>query len=219
MNDLTLNARLREGLGKGHSRRLRAQGMIPASVYGENTEPVAVAVNAKEVGAILRSEAGHNTIFKLAFDGAGEGGDSANVIIKDWQVDPVRGRLLHIDLKRLSMTTVTQVNVPVEIVGDPEGVRLEGGLLDVQMRELEVECLPGDIPDHIKVDVSKLHIGDHVRVADLEYDRDKITVLTNEDVIIAGVLMARKAEEAATTALPETGETVEPEVITKSKEE
>src|SRR5262245_1457799 len=219
IKDIAVNASLREGIGKGPTRRLRAQGMIPAAVYGEGAEAVAVAVNAKEIANILRSETGHNTIFKLALPQSD--GEPANVIIKDYQVDPVRGRLLHADLFRLSMTTVTTVSVSVEPVGEPVGVKTDGGIFELQLREVEVECLPGDIPEHLKVEVSHLHIGDHVTVADLIYDREKVKVLLDEHQIVAGVLAPRMIEEAAPAAVPVEGEApaAEPEMIKKGKTE
>ena len=174
IKDITLNASPREGVGKGFARRLRMQGLIPAAVYGEGSNPVAVSVNAKEIAAILRSDTGHNTIFKLAVSGA-TGDEPANVIIKDWQVDPVKGRLLHADLVRLSMTSLTRVSVSVVTIGEPIGVKVDGGILELQLREIEVECLPGDIPENLTVDVSNLQIGDHVTVADLVYNREKCT--------------------------------------------
>jgi large subunit ribosomal protein L25 len=218
IKDITINASARSGSGKSDARRLRAQGMIPAAVYGEGKDAAAVAINAKEIANILRSDTGHNTIFKLALPNGG--GEPDTVIIKDWQVDPVKGRLLHADLLRLSMTEVTRVNVAIEVIGEPIGVRLEGGILDLQMREVEVECLPGDIPEHLQVDVSNLQIGDHVTVADLVYDREKIKVLEDEHQVIAGVLAPRLAEEAAPAAVEaEAAATGEPEVIKKGKTE
>lgn len=218
IKDLTINASAREGVGKGPTRRLRAQGMIPAAVYGEGGDAVAVAVSAKDIATILRSGSGHNTIFKLALPHAD--GEPANVIIKDYQVDPVRGRLLHADLLRLSMTTLTRVSVSVETIGEPAGVKSEGGILELQTREIEVECLPGDIPQHLTVDVSALQIGGHVTVADLVYDRDKVRLLAEENQIVAGVLAPRMVEEVAPAAAPvegEAGSAAEPEVIKKGK--
>jgi large subunit ribosomal protein L25 len=218
IKDLTVNASAREGVGKGPTRRLRAQGMIPAAVYGEGGDAVAVAVNAKDIATILRSGSGHNTIFKLAL--ADAKGEPANVIIKDYQVDPVKGRLLHADLLRLSMTTLTRVNVSVETVGEPPGVKSEGGILELQLREIEVECLPGDIPEKLTVDVSNLQIGDHVTVAELVYDRDKVKVLADEHQIVAGVLAPRMIEEVAPAVVTPEGEpgaAAEPEVIKKGK--
>ena len=220
IKDLTINASAREGVGKGPTRRLRAQGMIPAAVYGEGEDAVAVAVSAKEIANILRSGTGHNTIFKLALPHGD--GEPANVIIKDYQVDPVKGRLLHADLLRLSMTTLTRVSVSVETLGEPPGVKSEGGILELQLREIEVECLPGDIPEHLKVDVSNLQIGDHVTVADLMYDREKVRLLVDEHQIVAGVLAPRMIEEVAPVAAVPEGEaaaTAEPEVIKKGKTE
>jgi large subunit ribosomal protein L25 len=217
IKDITITASSREGTGKGPARRLRAQGMIPAAVYGEGGEASAVAINAKELATILRSGSGQNTIFKIALP-QGDG-EPANVIIKDYQVDPIKGRLLHADLLRLSMTTLTRVDVSVETLGEPAGVKTDGGILEVQLREIEVECLPGDIPQHLQVDVSHLQIGDHVTVADLVYDRDKVKVLADEHQIVAGVLAPRMVEEVAPAAVVE-GEAVagaEPEVIKKGK--
>lgn len=218
IKDITINASSREGVGKGFARRLRAQGMIPAAVYGEGGEASAVAINAKELAGILRSGSGQNTIFKLALPQSD--GEPANVIIKDYQVDPIKGRLLHADLLRLSMTTLTRVDVSIETLGEPAGVKSDGGILEVQLREIEVECLPGDIPQHLQVDVSHLQIGDHVTVADLVYDREKVKLLADEHQIVAGVLAPRMVEEVAPAAVVAEGEaaaTAEPEVIKKGK--
>jgi large subunit ribosomal protein L25 len=191
--------------------------MIPAAVYGEGGEASAVAINAKEIASILRSGTGQNTIFKLALS-EGEG-EPANVIIKDYQVDPIRGRLLHADLMRLSMTTLTRVDVSIELLGEPVGVKSDGGILELQLREIEVECLPTDIPQHLQVDVSNLRIGDHVTVADLVYDREKVKLLVDENQIVAGVLAPRMVEEvapaAAAVAEGEAAPAAEPEVIKK----
>src|SRR5437764_15470292 len=124
ITDITINANTRSGAGKSDARRLRAQGMIPAAVYGGGDEAVAIAVNAKEIANILRSDTGHNTIFKVALPG---GGEPATVIIKDWQVDPVKGRLLHADLLRLSLTATTRVSVEIAVVGQPIAVKLGRG--------------------------------------------------------------------------------------------
>ncbi len=217
IKDLTITASSREGTGKGPARRLRVQGMIPAAVYGEGGEASAVAINAKEIATILRSKTGQNTIFKLALP-QGDG-EPANVIIKDYQVDPVKGRLLHADLMRLSMTTLTRVNVSIEPVGEPVGVKSDGGILEVQLREVEVECLPGDIPHHLQVDVTHLRIGDHVTAADLLYDREKVKLFVDEQQIVAGVLAPRIEEVAPVVAVEGEGAeaAAEPEVIKKGK--
>jgi large subunit ribosomal protein L25 len=192
--------------------------MIPASVYGEGEESVPVAVNARDLANLLRSETGHNTIFKLNIPGLDE---PANVIIKDWQTDPVKGRLLHADLMRLSMTVATRVSVPIVVSGEPVGVKLEGGILEINLREVDIECLPADIPSSIEVDVADLHLGKHVSVVDLKVDRTKIKVMTSEDQIVAGVLAPRLVEEAAPAAAAEAAEptAAEPEVIKKGKAE
>ena len=218
IKDITINASAREGVGKGPTRRLRAQGMIPAAIYGEGGDALATAVSAKEIASILRSGSGHNTIFKLALPQSA--GEPANVIIKDYQIDPVKGRLLHADLLRLSMTTLTRVSVSVETIGEPPGVKSEGGILELQLREIEVECLPGDIPEHLTVDVSNLQIGDHVTAADLVYDREKVKLLVDEHQIVAGVLAPRMVEEVAPAVAVvegEAGTAAEPEVIKKGK--
>lgn len=215
IKDITLNATARTAAGKSDARRLRAQGMIPVAVYGGG-DAVAIAINAKEIANILRSDTGHNTIFKVALPG---GGEPSTVIIKDWQVDPVKGRLLHADLVRLSLTEVTQVSVAIEVVGEPVGVKLEGGILDLQLREVEVECLPTDIPEHLTLDVAGMHLGDHATVADLVYDRTKVKLLADEHQIVAGVLAPRLAEEAATTAVEGEAAGGEPEVIKRGKTE
>jgi large subunit ribosomal protein L25 len=214
IKDITINAKAREGTGKSYARRLRAQGMIPIAIYGEKKDPSAVAVSAKEIANILRSDSGHNTIFTIALP---DGGDSSTVIIKDYQVDPVKGRLLHADLLRLSMSEVTRVNVAIETIGEPVGVKLDGAILDLQLREVEVECLPGNIPESLQLDVSQLGVGDHLTVADLQYDREKIRVLTDESQVIAGVLAARLAEEAAPAEGEGEASGGQPEVIKKGK--
>jgi large subunit ribosomal protein L25 len=218
IKEITINANPREGLGKGYTRRLRAAGLIPAAVYGEGKEALAVAIDAKQIANILRSDSGHNTIFKVALPEQ-NGGETATVIIKDWQVDPVRGRLLHADLMRLSMTTATHVRVAIEVLGEPVGVKQQGGILDLHLREVDIECLPGDIPERLQLDVTSLTVGGHVTVADLSYDRDKIKVLTDEHQIVAGVLMPRMVEEVAKPVEVEAPSAAEPEVIKKGKAE
>lgn len=214
IKDITINASAREGSGKGFARRLRAQGMIPASVYGEGKDAAAVAVNAKEIANILRSDTGHNTIFKLALPNGG--GEPDTVIIKDFQVDPIKGRLLHADLMRLSLTEATRVKVSIEIVGEAIGVKRDGGILEFELREVEIECLPTDIPEHLTVDASGLEIGDHITVANLIYDSEKIKVVTDEHQVIAGVLAPRLADVEETET---EGGASEPEVIKKGKAE
>lgn len=215
IKDITLNATARTGLGKGDSRRLRTQGMIPAAVYGEGKEALAIAINAKDLANILRSDTGHNTIFKLALPNGGD--EPATVIIKDWQVHPVKGRLLHADLLRLSMTEVTRVKVAIDVIGEPIGVKLDSGILELHTREVEVECLPGDIPEHLQIDVANMQIGDHITVADLNYDREKLKVITDEHQFLASVLAPRRVEEVAAAPIEGEAGAAEPEVIKKGK--
>lgn len=215
IKDIVINASARDGVGKGYARRLRAGGMIPAAVYGEGKDVAAIAVNAKEIANILRSDSGHNTIFKLALPNSS--GEPDTVIIKDFQVDPIRGRLMHADLMRLSLTEKTRVRVSIELGGESIGVKRDGGILEFELREVEIECLPGDIPEHLTVDISGLELGDHVTVANLIYDSEKVEVLTDEHQVIAGIIAPRLVE----TPVAVEGEVAasEPEVIKKGKTE
>ncbi|PYP90191.1 MAG: 50S ribosomal protein L25 [Blastocatellia bacterium AA13] len=215
IKDITIQATAKDGHGKGFARRLRAKGLIPAAVYGEGQDAAAVAINARDIANILRSDTGHNTIFKIALPG----GEPTTVIIKDWQVDPLKGRLLHADLKRLSLTSITRVRVAIHAIGEPIGVKTDGGLLEISMREVEVECLPHDIPESLEVQVGHMNIGDHVTVADLVYDREKIKVLSDEHQLVAGVLASRMAEAAPGAEVVPGETTAEPEVIKKGKTE
>jgi large subunit ribosomal protein L25 len=211
ISDITVEAKLREQTGSADARRLRRAGFIPATVYGDHKDPLSVAVNAKELTLILRSESGHNTIFKLQSPNH----EAATVMIKDWQIDPIKGKLIHADFYRISLTEKQRVSVPVELVGEPFGVRYEAGILEHTLRALEIECLPSDIPKHITVDVSHLHLSGHVMVRDLKVG-DNIRILTGSDYVVAQVL-STKAEEAAPAEATTT--VAEPEVIKKGKEE
>jgi large subunit ribosomal protein L25 len=218
MQQIRLEATLREERGKNAARRLRQAGKIPAVVYGGNEGPLAVAVNAKQVGSILRSETGRNTIFTLEVAGLGE----KRAIVKDWQVDPVKGNLLHVDLLRVTMDVRMRVMVPVHTFGEPAGVKMQDGIFETVTREVEVECLPGDIPDEIRVDVSALMIGKHLRTSDLPFDPQKIRLVTDPQRVIAHVVAPHKeAEVAAPEAVVAVAEAApaEPEVIKKGKKE
>jgi large subunit ribosomal protein L25 len=174
-----------------------------------------VAVSPKEIGSILRSKTGENTLFDLDLDGS-----RRKVILKEFQIEPLKGSLLHADFYEVALDKPLQVNVHVELVGTPVGVKVQGGIVDWVTRELEVECLPADIPEKIVVDISALEIGKHVRVADIKAP-DKVTILTAPDVVIAHVVAPRAEEEvapAAEAAAATTEEGVaEPEVIKKGK--
>jgi large subunit ribosomal protein L25 len=207
-----------ESRGKNEARRVRAAGNIPAVVYGAKKDSVAVTVNPKHITRILHSDSGHNTIFDLQINGAKE-----KVMIVDWQYEPMKDRLLHIDLKRIDMSKPIRVSVPVSLIGVPEGVKTQGGILDQVVREVEIECLPSDIPSHIDVNVEHMVFGDVLRVSDLPHG-GKIKFLTAEDQTIAHVTAVKEevveapaeGAEAAAAAAPAS---VEPEVIKKGKQE
>ena len=215
MPDIVVEARPRADFGKNVNRRLRAQGLIPGVLYGAKSEATPVSVSPKEIGTILRSATGENTLFDLEL-----GGSRRKVILKEFQVEPIKGRILHADFYEVALDKVLEVKVHIELTGVPVGVKVQGGILDFVTRELEVECLPTDIPEKIEVDVSNLELGKHLRVSDLTLS-DKLTVLTELDVVIAHVVVPRAEEAPAAAAeaaaVPEAG--AEPEVIKKGKAE
>lgn len=194
---------------KNHARRVRVQGLIPAVVYGAGQESVAVTVDPKVITKILYSDAGHNTIFDLTIEGSG----ATKAMIVDWQNEPIKGKLLHIDLKRIAMDKAMVVSVPVQLVGVPVGVKTSGGILSQVMHEVEIECLPGDIPGHIDVDVSSLDLHGAIHISDLPHS-GKVKFLGEEDALVAHVTVMR--EEAV--AEPVAG-AVEPEVAKKGKQD
>ena len=167
----------RELRGKNEARRLRLTGKLPATLYGGKGEAIALSVNAKQVGAILRSESGHNTLFQVDL-----GGKHEPAILKDWQVDPVSGKLLHVDLLRIAMDVRMRVKVPVHTFGEPKGVKVEGGVFEVVTREVEIECLPGEIPTEFRLDVSELALNAAVRASDLPIDTTKVNNRTGGSI-------------------------------------
>ena len=175
METFTVEGKIREGRGKGPARQMRLTGMVPATMYGGKKEAVSLAVNAKQVARILRSETGHNTIFSVKLEGGGE----ERAMLKDWQVDPLRGALLHVDLLRIAMDVRMRVRVPVHTFGEPQGVKMQGGVFETVTREVEVECLPGDIPEEFRMDVSEMLIGKQLRAGDLPIDGEKVKLLTD----------------------------------------
>jgi large subunit ribosomal protein L25 len=215
-NDITVAAEPRTLRGKNEARRLRAAGSTPAVVYGVGQETFAVAVNPKEVSKILRSKTGHNTIFTLAI----KGGENTPVMIVDWQKDPIKDNLLHVDLKRIDLTVRLVVKVPVHTVGEPEGVKIQGGLHEIVTREIEVECLPNEIPDDLTVDVSALTIGQSVRAGDVALP-GSVKLVSPADAVISHVVTMRAEEVAAPVAGVEgaPAAAAEPEVIKKGKKE
>ena len=193
---------------KNAARQVRVAGKIPAVVYGAGKESVAVELDPKQILRILHSESGHNTIFDV--DIAGQG--LAKVMIVDWQYEPIRDSLLHIDLKRIAMDKAMKASVPVRLIGIAIGVKNEGGMLDQVLREVEIECLPGDIPSHIDVDVTNLSLHQAIRVSDLPHS-GSIKFLDAEDATVAHVVSIR-AEAEPVAAVPAVAE---PEVAKKGK--
>jgi large subunit ribosomal protein L25 len=210
-----VEAKPRQGGGKNDARRLRQTGMIPAVVYGAGKESTAIAVDPKQMNRILHSESGHNSIFDLTLDG-----QSAKVMIVDWQYEPIKGALLHVDLKRIAMDKVLQVSVPILLKGEAPGVKQQGGILEQILREVEIECLPADIPGHIDVDVSQLMFGQMVRVSDLPHG-GKLKFITDESQMVAHVVAVKEVVEAAPAEAAAEGEAApaEPEVIKKGKQD
>jgi large subunit ribosomal protein L25 len=204
----------RTSRGKNEARRLRETGNVPATLYGGKGEALSLAVNTKQVTAILRSETGHNTLFEVNFAGKQE-----PAIVKDWQVDPVSGRLLHVDLLRVAMDVRMKVKVPVHTFGEPAGVKVQGGVFEVVTREVEVECLPANIPTEFKVDVSGLMLNQSVRASDLAIDKTKIKLLTDANSVLAHVVALRVEEEKPVEAAVTGAVPAEPEVIKKGKKE
>jgi large subunit ribosomal protein L25 len=210
-----LEASVRESGTKNQARRVRKEGKIPAVVYGAGKDAQPVSVDPRHVLRILRSDTGHNTIFDLAM--VGDGGEKTKAMIVDWQYEPIKGHLLHIDLKRIAMDKVLRVSVPVELEGVPAGVKTEGGILEQMLREVEIECLPGDIPSHINVDVTELTFGKVLRVADLPHN-EKLKFITDANQPVAHVTSVKEEVVAAPEAVAaEAGAPAEPEVIKKGK--
>src|SRR5580658_245653 len=213
--EITGAAEPRESRGKNEARRLRVKGLAPAILYGSGSPAVAVSISPKEITRILHSNTGHNTIFNLAV----QGGENTPAMIVDWQSDPVKENLLHVDLKRIDLTRRIAVKVRVHTTGEPKGVKLQGGLLEVISREIEIECLPDDIPELYTVDVTELMIGQNLRASEVALG-GSIKLVSPPEQVIAHVV-ALKAEvvetpaaEGAVAAAP-----AEPEVIKKGKKE
>lgn len=205
-NNISLNAKNREERGKNASRRLRAAGLVPVTVYGGGGEATSATVTKREFAALIRHH-GRNTIFTLDVDGT-----AGPVKIADVQIDPIKGFLVHADLMRISMTETSKFEIPIKIVGESEGVKLSGGIMDIPTHSLEVRCLPGDLPSVVEVDISHLGLGDHLSVKDLDLG-DKIEILTDSETVIVNIV-APRVEEA-----PVAETAAEPEVVKKGKTE
>ena len=209
-----LEAQARTPGNKNAARRVRRDGKVPAVVYGAGKDAVSVAVDPRQVKLILHSKTGHNTIFDLALDG-----EKTKAMIVDWQYEPIKGSLLHIDLKRIAMDKKLVVAVPVVLKGEAAGVKTEGGILEQMLREVELECLPGDIPASIEADVSELVFGKVLRVSDLPQS-DSYTFVTDQNQPVAHVTTVKEEVVATPEAVAAEGATpAEPEVIKKGKQE
>jgi large subunit ribosomal protein L25 len=216
--DATLEAVKREGRGKNEANRLRAQGRIPAVVYGttkegNRPEGVALAVDPKMLLRILHSESGANTLINLRLDGS-----EARVMVKEYQLDPITHQLLHADFYQLAMDKAITVTVPVVLKGEPRGVKTQGGLLDFVTREIQVQCLPTDIPEHIDLDVTELVLNQAVRVRDLPQN-DKWKAVSDGETMLVHIVMPKAEESAAATEAAAAPGAAEPEVVKKGKEE
>jgi len=212
---IVVQATTRESRGKNAARRQRVAGNVPATLYGGKDSAVSLTVNAKQVSQILRSATGHNTLFQVAL-----GGKEQPAIVKDWQVDPVSGNLLHVDLLRIAMDVRMRVKVPVHTFGEASGVKVEGGVFEIVTREVEIECLPAEIPSEFKMDVSGLGMNQALRAGDIPIDTAKMKLVTEPERVLAHVVALRVEEEKPADAVAaEAATPAEPEVIKKGKKE
>lgn len=211
MSEPTVSVRLREQTGKNANRRLRAAGEIPAVVYGGDADSAAIRVDGKSVQTLIR-EGGENAVFQLQLEGTDR---TRHTMIRDLQWNPLTGALVHIDFQRVKMDQEVQVSVPIALIGTPEGVRNEGGIVEFVTREIAVVCLPGDIPSSIELDVEPLHIGQHVEIGELTLP-DAVRLEDDESRVVVSVAAPRLVEEEEETTeedelLEAFGE--EPEVV------
>ncbi|MGA2136203.1 MAG: 50S ribosomal protein L25 [Bryobacteraceae bacterium] len=218
--DITVAAQPRETRGKNESRRTRRQGLIPAVVYGAYKDPVPVSISPKAIIQIVHSPSGYNTIFNLDI----EGRENTPVMVVDHQNDPIRGTLLHADLKRIDLTKRLRVSIPVTTQGEPKGVKTQGGLLEIITRAAEIECLPDEIPENFTLDVSELLMGQSKRFSDLPMT-GSMKLLGSPETVVAHIVAMRAeevkpvAEAAPTAEAAATPSAAEPEVIKKGKKE
>jgi large subunit ribosomal protein L25 len=205
-----IEAQARIPEGKNANRRIRKSGKIPAVIYGPGKSPIVVTLDPVDILNILHSETGHNTIFTVNIEGVSQ----SNAMLKDYQLDPIKGSLIHTDLLEIAMDRLLTLMVDIELLGEAEGVKLDGGTMDFVTREIEVECLPADIPESIKLDVSLLKINDYIRVKNIQAD-PKVKILSDPEVVIVTVAPPHKEEVTAEAAAAAT--TAEPEVVKKGK--
>ena len=212
--DITIVAEPRSLRGKNEARRLRVAGHAPGVLYGAGGETVAVAVSPKEVNKILHSNTGHNTIFNLSVTG----GETVPVMVVDWQNDPVKENLLHVDLKRIDLTLRLRVKVPVHTTGEPKGVKLQGGLHELITREVEIECLPDDIPEQFVLDATELSIGENLRASQIPMT-GSMKLISNPDAVISHVVSIKVEEAPVAEVVAAAPVAAEPEVAKKGKKE
>jgi large subunit ribosomal protein L25 len=211
---LTIKAEKRDVFGKNANRRLRKQGKIPAVLYGEGTLSVPLTLQKKDIVLILKSESGENTIFKVTYDSK-----ALDAMIKELQVGPTSDELIHADLIHISMDKAIRVAVPFQLQGEPVGVKTEGGFVDFMTREVEVECLPKDIPEHIKVDISQLYLHQSLKVGDIA-SPEGVKVMTDPGMVVVIISLPHKEEEVVKPAEEAVvAEPTEPEVIKKERAE
>ena len=210
-----VEAQPRAERGKNEARRVRRSGRVPAVLYGAKKQTLALSVDPKQIARILTSESGHNTIFDLQV-----GDERTKAMIVDWQYEPIKGALLHIDLKRIAMDERLKVSVPIMLKGEAAGVKQQGGILEQILREVEVECLPADIPSHIDADVSELVFGKLLRVSDLAHI-SRVRFLTDPNQTVAHIISVKEevAPTPAAVAAEAAAAPAEPEVIKKGKQE
>jgi len=222
IRDIAVAAEVRTSRGKNEAHRTRRAGQIPAVLYGAFKDPISIAVNPREITKIIRSSTGYNTIFNLAI----AGGETTPVMVVDQQVDPIRGTLLHADFKRIDLDKRIRISVPVTTTGEAQGVKVQGGLLEVITRAIEIECLPDEIPEKFVVDVTELMIGMAKRAGDVALT-GSMKLVSSADTVIAHSVALRAEEvaapvEGAAVVTPEAGAepaAAEPEVIKKGKKE
>jgi large subunit ribosomal protein L25 len=211
MKEFVLKAKPRERVGKEHAKKLRRNGFIPAVVYGQRAASLPLEIEAKSFQTLLRGGLGENVLVTLSISD-GEDGEK-KVLIREIQRDPVKGNIVHLDFHEVSLTKKLSIQVPIHLLGMPEGVK-EGGILQHVLRELEVQCLPTAIPEKIEVDVNHLKIGDSIHVSDLQLVNVEIVSDPQSSIVSVVPPTVFKEPEVAAAAAEE-----EPEVITEKKEE
>ena len=213
--DATLEAVKRNTFGRNEAGRMRRAGQIPAVMYGGGGEGVSIAVDPKSLLRILHSKSGVNTLISLKLEGAGD----TRVLVKEYQLEPIAHRLLHADFYKVAMDKALRLTVPVHLVGEAQGVKVQGGVADFVNREIEIECLPADIPEHITVDITELMLNQGIRVRDLAAPENKWKAVSDSDMLLVHVVMPKVEEAATPVAGAAAAAPAEPEVMKKGKPE